>query len=134
MRSIHYYMLLVVAALALPPSSSHAALSDYLFSTSTGSAVTPSSYTSIWAGTTSGRSSPPGPRSSYAGQTSLVTLPFTFYFNSIGYTQIRVGSHGLIGFGSNSINTSYSNNMPTAASTGPVITALWDRFYISGPA
>jgi hypothetical protein len=132
MRRFHS-LLLALLALAIPGGLANAALTDYIFSTGTGSALAPA-FTNIWAGTSTGRAVPPGPRSSNAGQTSLINLPFTFYFNSVPYTQLRIGSHGLIGFGSASISTSYSNSMPSAASSGPVITALWDRFYIAGPA
>ncbi|HVK39805.1 MAG TPA: choice-of-anchor D domain-containing protein [Candidatus Kapabacteria bacterium] len=125
MRRFHL-LLLALIALAVPGNLAHAALSDYLFSTGTGSTITPS-YTTVWAGTQRGRAS-------YAGQNALINLPFTFFFNGVGYTQLRLTSHGLIGFGSASISTSYSNSMPSAASAGPVMTALWDRFYIAGPA
>lgn len=123
MRRLCYYLLVASATLFLPSGTTQAALTDYLFSVGTGTAINPS-YSDIWSGFG-------GSRGYYAGQTSTVSLPFTFRFNSAAYTQITVSSHGLIAFGS-SVNSGYSNSLN--GTSDPVITPFWDNLYIGGGA
>ncbi|HVK39346.1 MAG TPA: choice-of-anchor D domain-containing protein, partial [Candidatus Kapabacteria bacterium] len=124
MRGLRFNLLLALMALAMSSSTATAALTDYLFSVSSGSALTPSSWTSVWSGSA-------GSRGSYAGATRTINLPFNVLFNNASYSQITLSSYGLIAFGS-TVNSSYSN---TLAGTGnPVITAFWDNIYIGGGA
>ena len=125
MRRLRYALLFALLAFAMPGSFAEAALSTYQFSVSTGSALSPS-FTGVWTGSQRGRGS-------NAGRSTAISLPFSFIFDGNTYSTIRLSSHGLISFGS-SVSTSYSNSMPSAASSGPAITAFWDNVYISGSA
>jgi len=124
MNRLRYLLLLACAVFALPGTTADAALTDYLFSVSSGSAMTPSSWTTVWSGSS-------GSRRNLAGSTRTITLPFNILFNNTSYSQITLSSHGLIGLGS-SVTGSASNSL--AGAGGPVISPFWDAIYISGGA
>jgi hypothetical protein len=87
------------------------AASNYTFSYSSGT------YTAI-SGTISTATGDDG--------TQLYTLPFTFVYDGVNYTQITISTNGAIGMGT--LNPSYSNNL-ASTTVRPVLAPLWDDLY-----
>ena len=113
--------MLAVAALVLTTTDARAALDAYQFSVSSGSAITPDSWTNIWQGYR-------GSRGNIAYQTQTIELPFAFKYDCVDYSQITMSSFGLIAFGDYVYNDWYNY----LAWTGlPVIAPLWDNIYVS---
>jgi hypothetical protein len=79
-------------------------VSNYSFAQSTGT------YTSISPGTSA------HPVGWDDNQTTAITLPFTFVYNGLNQTQVRIASNGFLSFGSTAPGT--GNYAPISATTG----------------
>lgn len=74
------------------------------------------------------------PRNTSGDFTATATLPFTFRYYGVNYTQVRVSSDGWIAFGSGT-QTSYSNYpLPRNDNVNCMVAPFWDDLFASGTA
>jgi hypothetical protein len=66
--------------------------------------------------------------------TSTVTLPFTFKYYGVNYTQVRISSDGWIAFGSGTQTAPSSYCLPHSDNVSSMVAAFWDDlFYTTSP-
>ena len=123
--------LIVAAFLTCMPLQSSAALKYYQVASGGGAQVDMSSATNIW-----GDFSYSGSRPYWTGSTGsafssgLYNIGFTFKFNGVNYTQLRVYSSGIISLGSGTVSGSNSNGL--ASATMPIIAPFWEELKFTG--
>jgi subtilisin family serine protease len=60
------------------------------------------------------------------GVSSAQTLPFTFRFYGVDYTQLYVGANGVIGFANNSLSAGANADLPNVSTPNNLICPFWD--------
>jgi hypothetical protein len=60
------------------------------------------------------------------GVSAAQTLPFTFRFYGVDYSQLFVSANGLIGFNSAGLSSSANTDFPNAAAPNAIIAPFWD--------
>ena len=98
-------------------------MSAYTFSVGSGTATSSSGSTALWTGEET-------PVAGTNNRVQAVSLPFTFTFNGVAYTQISISSNGLVGFGTTSVTSSSGNNL-TGANV-PIAAGFWDELTVAG--
>ena len=113
------YMFLVLLGVMLGTSAELHAQLNYVFNAGTGSQIT-GSFNTLWQGTRAGAN---GWGQGNPHNEALVNIGFTFNYNGTSYTQVTIGTAGLIKFGSASAATA-GNGFSSMG--GPGIAPFWD--------
>jgi hypothetical protein len=124
-------VLCALMLLALTSSPASATFSNYAFTVSTGSAISPT-FTDLVSGQSGRRTS-----SGYYNTVFGVNLPFTFVLDGASYSRLSVSTNGLISLGNGNAATTGSNSLISTSSTQgqyPRIAAWWDQLYVTGGA
>jgi hypothetical protein len=132
MRRILASVLCTLALLAVGPGQASATLTNYAFTATTGSVVTPSSWTTLVTGANGTRT-----RSGYYNAVYAFNLPFTFVLDGTSYSRMSVSTNGLISLGNGNAATTGSNNLNSTSFTYgqfPRIASFWDQHYVTGGA
>jgi hypothetical protein len=122
-RRVFRFLSLLAVLLVAGATSSWASLSSYQFSVSTGTATDMSSATYVTSSNFSGWSNTDD---AAAGP---ISIGFNFNFDGTTYTQFSVSTNGLMGLGSTTCTSTYSNSITGLSS--PSIFALWDDQILS---
>ena len=117
MKRFYSLVLTALAVLLLPMASSWGAMTVYQFTSGTGSQITLTSPSTLLGSGNDDAAS------------AVTNIGFNFVFNGTTYTQFSASSNGLLGLGSTTVTTSYSNPVLTASATYPIITAFWRDMY-----
>jgi hypothetical protein len=107
-----------------------AKLSSYQMTVGGASNYNMSSATTIWQGYQGSRIYNTYGGTPYDFSSGVISIPFTFNFNGVNYTQLQVYMSGIITLGSSTLSSSFSNSL--GAPSMPVIAAFWDDLHLTG--